>query len=490
MSEADRPDQPRANASRRRRAHRPAGPGSADGNSAGKRTDRGSAKGGDSPRSGQGEKKKSGAQPASGSSTQQSAKGGQPGKGASSGSGADGQSRQGRRRRRGGRGRRGGRNQAVVADTQKQGGGEATHTVKSGDGTAGATSRQSNRSPRGAGRSKSGSGQPASTSTTRSGPPARSGTKSGGKTGGKPAGKNQAKNARGGRPGNRHQRGGQRMRTVLETSAGGLVVRGLAAAGAATPEPDLSQLEVALIGRLDRRGRMLWSMPKGHIEPGETIEETARREAHEETGADGTILGPLGIIDYWFVAEGRRIHKTVHHHLMRYDHGELCDEDPEITEVAWVAFDDLPRRLAYPDERRLVEKARTLLPDLARAELAGRNPAPAAAQQVDPSRRADGPEPVRRTGRGPSAGQTTGQHTNPGTSQGARSNQGGNHGAKPGANHGGNQGANQGAKPGDRRRGGQGNGQNPRSTSQNGNARRHGSRPSAPRDEAPEESTS
>ena len=335
----------------------------------------------------------------------------------------------------------------MTTDTQKQGG-ESTHTVKSGDGTAGATSRQTTRTSRGTGRPKSGSGHATSTSTTRSGPPARSGGKHGGKPSGKPgaksgakqggkpgakpgnktgtkagtasSGKNQTKNPRGARTGNRHPRGGQRMRTVLETSAGGLVVRGLAQAGAVEPEPDLSRLEVALIGRLDRRGRMLWSMPKGHIEPGETIEETARREALEETGADSTVLGPLGIIDYWFVAEGRRIHKTVHHHLMRYDHGELCDEDPEITEVAWVAFDDLPRRLAYPDERRLVEKARTLLPEIARAELAGRNPAPAAAQQVDPSRRADGPAPVRRTGQGSSAGRnvTAGQ---------------GNSTAKPGA---------------------------------------------------------
>lgn len=311
----------------------------------------------------------------------------------------------------------------MTTDTQKQGG-ESTHTVKSDDGTAGATSRQPHRTSRGTGRPKSGSGHATSASTTRSGPPARSG----GKPGATSSGKNQTKNPRGARTGNRHPRSGQRMRTVLETSAGGLVVRGLAQAAAVEPEPDLSRLEVALIGRLDRRGRMLWSMPKGHIEPGETIEETARREALEETGADSTVLGPLGIIDYWFVAEGRRIHKTVHHHLMRYDHGELCDEDPEITEVAWVAFDDLPRRLAYPDERRLVEKARTLLPEIARDELAGRNPAPAAAQQVDPSRRADGPAPVRRTGQGNQSG--AGQKNSAG-----KRNTAAKPGARPAARH-------------------------------------------------------
>ena len=341
--------------------------------------------------------------------------------GSRSGPSPDGQARQGRRRRRrGGRGRRGGGQNRTPENQKQQDDADATHTVKTGDGTAGATSRHSGRHPRTPNRGRSGSGQAASTSTTRSGPPARSGAKTaanagaqpGNKTGNKTSNKNgnkngnragnkaAAKNTRGGRAGGRPQRGGQRLRTVPETSAGGLVVRGLAEAGAVEPEPDLAALRVALIGRLDRRGRMLWSMPKGHIEPGETVAETARREVLEETGVDGTILAPLGTIDYWFVAEGRRIHKTVHHHLIRYDHGELCDEDPEITEVAWVPFEDLPRRLAYPDERRLVETARTLLPALARDEHAGRGPVASTAQVVDPSRRADGPEPVRRSGRG------------------------------------------------------------------------------------------
>ena len=56
----------------------------------------------------------------------------------------------------------------------------------------------------------------------------------------------------------------------------------------------------ALIGRTDRRGRLLWSLPKGHIEEGETPEDTAVREVAEETGIIGEVVAPLGIIDFWF----------------------------------------------------------------------------------------------------------------------------------------------------------------------------------------------
>ena len=145
------------------------------------------------------------------------------------------------------------------------------------------------------------------------------------------------------------------MRRVDETSAGGLVLdhRGPDARG-------------ALIGRLDRRGRLLWSLPKGHVEAGETEPETAVREVHEETGILGEVIGKLGTIDFWFVADGRRVHKTVHNFLLLATGGlELSDEDVEVSEVAWVPVEELAARLAYADERRLLDKVPRLLADTA-----------------------------------------------------------------------------------------------------------------------------
>lgn len=121
----------------------------------------------------------------------------------------------------------------------------------------------------------------------------------------------------------------------------------------------------ALIGRTNRRGQLLWSLPKGHLEAGETAEQAAVREVHEETGIAGEIIGELGTIDFWFVAEGRRVHKTVHHYLLRATGGELSDSDVEVTEVAWVALPQIAAKLAYSDERDLLATATRLLADSA-----------------------------------------------------------------------------------------------------------------------------
>jgi ADP-ribose pyrophosphatase YjhB (NUDIX family) len=121
----------------------------------------------------------------------------------------------------------------------------------------------------------------------------------------------------------------------------------------------------ALIARFDRRGRLLWSLPKGHIETGETAVDAAVREVEEETGIRSRVIAPLGTIDFWFIAEDRRVHKTVHHYLLEAAGGELSDEDIEVDEVAWVPLSEVTERLAYADERRLLERVPELLADTA-----------------------------------------------------------------------------------------------------------------------------
>ncbi|WP_186245403.1 NUDIX hydrolase [Mycobacterium simulans] len=203
-------------------------------------------------------------------------------------------------------------------------------------------------------------------------------------------------NAKPRRPSSR--RGPDRMRTVHETSAGGLVIDGI-------DGPRDAQV-AALIGRVDRRGRMLWSLPKGHIELGETAEQTAIREVAEETGIRGSVLAALGRIDYWFVTDGRRVHKTVHHYLMRFLGGELSDEDVEVAEVAWVPIRELPSRLAYADERRWAEVADELTDKLQSDGPAALPPLPPSSPRRRPqthsrTRHADGSAAGRKNGHGP-----------------------------------------------------------------------------------------
>jgi 8-oxo-dGTP pyrophosphatase MutT (NUDIX family) len=144
---------------------------------------------------------------------------------------------------------------------------------------------------------------------------------------------------------------------VQETSAGGLVV-------------DLAELprRAAVIARFNRAGRLEWCLPKGHLEQGETLEQAAVREIAEETGIQGRVMDRLGTIDYWFSVQGKRVHKQVHHYLLEATGGFLStagDPDQEAVEVAWVPLEDLVRRLAFPNERKIVREASARLADSA-----------------------------------------------------------------------------------------------------------------------------
>jgi len=138
---------------------------------------------------------------------------------------------------------------------------------------------------------------------------------------------------------------------VDEVSAGGLVI-------------DATGTKGLLIGRYDHKDasgkRVLWSLPKGHIEEGETPEQAAIREVAEETGITSSITKSLGVIDFWFMAGGKRIHKTVHHFMFTEVGGVLLAQESEVDEVSWFPLSEIVERLAYPDEKKLIARSAEL----------------------------------------------------------------------------------------------------------------------------------
>ena len=130
--------------------------------------------------------------------------------------------------------------------------------------------------------------------------------------------------------------------TVRLESAGGVVYR-----------VGESGVEVVLCGRSSPR---VWALPKGTPEQGETREQTALREVSEETGLEVATEGSIGDIDYWFVRDGARCHKTVHYYLMSASGGDIARHDHEFDEVRWFAAKEALRAMTYENEVRVVEK--------------------------------------------------------------------------------------------------------------------------------------
>ncbi len=134
------------------------------------------------------------------------------------------------------------------------------------------------------------------------------------------------------------------MKTEHHRSAGGLVVQGC---------------RILLIST--QSGRR-WQLPKGHIEEGETPEQTAVREVREETGVTGRVVAPLPGVEYWFIERGqRRVHKYVDYFLLDYVSGDPADFDArEVSGAGWFSWDEGIAKLSFENERKVVLEAREI----------------------------------------------------------------------------------------------------------------------------------
>jgi 8-oxo-dGTP pyrophosphatase MutT (NUDIX family) len=149
----------------------------------------------------------------------------------------------------------------------------------------------------------------------------------------------------------------QRPPLVRELSSGGLVYR-----------RSQGRWMVCLGAR--RRsddGLLVWSMPKGHVEDGESMAEAAAREVREETGLVGVVDDrQLGDVTYWYArrdAAGQpvRVFKRVRYFLLRHRGGRFADRDDELDAVRWFALGEAEEAVGYASERELVGRARERL---------------------------------------------------------------------------------------------------------------------------------
>jgi 8-oxo-dGTP pyrophosphatase MutT (NUDIX family) len=97
----------------------------------------------------------------------------------------------------------------------------------------------------------------------------------------------------------------------------------------------------------------VWIFPKGHVEDGETSQDTALRELREEAGVDGEILALAGTLEFVSGPEPVR----VDYYLVR-----AIREVPrsESRERRWCPYEEALTLLSFEDARTLLTRARLL----------------------------------------------------------------------------------------------------------------------------------
>lgn len=130
---------------------------------------------------------------------------------------------------------------------------------------------------------------------------------------------------------------------VREPTAGGIIFRRRKTDG---------EVEILLIQ--DAKDR--WTIPKGHIEPGETAQQTARREIGEEVGLfDIEILGWLGKIHFRYRRLDKLVLMTTQIYLVRAgkDADNIKNEE-WMNDVRWFSFQDALDAIEYEDIGKLM----------------------------------------------------------------------------------------------------------------------------------------
>ena len=99
-----------------------------------------------------------------------------------------------------------------------------------------------------------------------------------------------------------------------------------------------------------------WSFPKGHVEEGETEEETALREVKEETGID--ILVDTSFRETVQYYPRKDTQKIVVYFLGKARNYDFVPQEEEIAAIKWVEIGNAAAMLTYENDKTIVAKAK------------------------------------------------------------------------------------------------------------------------------------
>ena len=97
-----------------------------------------------------------------------------------------------------------------------------------------------------------------------------------------------------------------------------------------------------------------WGFPKGHVEPGETEVETAKREIKEETNLDVEINDKYRYVEHYSPKEG--VEKDVVFFVAKKVGGDVKVQEEEVRCTEWLLPEDAMERLTYDSSKRILGK--------------------------------------------------------------------------------------------------------------------------------------